>query len=270
MNKPRGIVVCVNYDDLLKITLERNMRFLDSCLVVTSPTDERTRTLVEPVPGCSLYQTDAFYHNGAKFNKGLAMEEGFDVLGRTGWTLIWDADTLLPDSASLDTNCLGQGNLYSARRRILTDPQQWTPGLSTQESWRQLPLSEDHVHAGYFQLFHASDKVLVKRPWYDVTFTHAGGGDGYFQSRWSPGDKRYVPFQVLHLGPRDANWFGRVSRRADGGPIEGAMDRSKVMNEYLGYKGWKAGLQQVDEFEEHVQVDGHVPTGFKLKGRKDR
>ncbi len=42
----KGIVVCVEYDDLLTITLPRNARHLTEIVVVTSPTDLRTQQVV--------------------------------------------------------------------------------------------------------------------------------------------------------------------------------------------------------------------------------
>jgi hypothetical protein len=30
--------------------------------------------------------------------------------------------------------------------------------------------------------------------------------------------KGWLPFEVLHFGPRDTNWFGRSSERLDGLP----------------------------------------------------
>lgn len=265
----KGIVVCVNYDDLLSITLPRNIRLFSECLVVTSHSDFRTHGLVEQVEGCSLYKTDAFYRGDAKFNKGLAIEEGFDVLGRDGWIMVWDADTLLPQEVLLP-EVLTVGNLYSAPRKLLENPRHWNDTMVTQASWHRIPVTRDYVFAGYMQLFHANDHHIAKRPWYDVTFNHAGGGDGYFQSRWDYSEKIYLPFNVLHLGPRDTNWFGRHSDRVDGQVIEGQEESRRTMNEFLGFKGWKPGMPLIEEFQEHVEVEGHRPSGFILKGRKDQ
>jgi len=261
----RGIVICVDYDDLLKITLEQNMRFMDECVVVTSLADERTRALVQDTASrynVRLHQTDAFYRYGAKFNKGLAMEEGFDVLGRHGWIVVWDADTLFPDDMPvwqlIQSGRLRGDTLYGPNRLLLDDPRLWTPDFD----WSRAHDTWDGVFAGYFQLFEATDPHLGQLPWYDVTFTHAGGGDGAFQARWPDNKKERLPFKVLHLGPRDTNWCGRISVRADGETLPStAAESGEAMRAFLSYKGWR-GCKTLKEFNEHVSVPGAVPTGF--------
>ena len=234
------------------------MRHLTECVVVTAPHDERTQRLCASVPCVRTHVTDAFYRHGAKFNKGLAMEEGFDVLGRRGFILVHDADILLPDDMPLPE--LRPDRLYSALRVFIDDPRQWHPGFD----WRRAGQQGEHVPAaGYFQLFHASDKHISRRPWYDTTFTHAGGGDGYFQSRWPPWDVELLSFKVLHLGPRDTNWFGRVTPRRNGTlDAEGARRANDEMSKYLSFKGWRGHRGAPPDYSERVDVPGHKPSGF--------
>lgn len=233
MTPVKGIVVCVEYDDLLAITLPRNARHLTEIVVVTSPTDRRTQEVVRSVPSARCFITDSFYRDGARFNKGAALEQGFDALGRDGWTLIWDADVLFPDVMPF-TN-LDPAKLYGARRRILENPGEWSPKFT---SWNRLPLSRETGWPGFFQLFHGSCARIASRPWYDTTFVHAGGGDAYFQSRWPHDAKGYLPIEVLHLGPRDANWFGRASARTDGAEVGEVVERSEEMERLLAAHGW--------------------------------
>lgn len=131
----KGIVVCVNYDDLLRITLPLNMRHLTECLVVSAPGDKRTASIVAATPSANLYVTDAFYRKGAKFNKGAALEEGFDALGRDGWILVWDADTILPESVPM-ADTLDPLKLYGAKRRVLVDPKEYQPKLDLKSAQR--------------------------------------------------------------------------------------------------------------------------------------
>jgi len=259
----RGIVICVNYDDLLSITLPRNMRFLDECVVVTAPSDERTKAVCRGIPNVRVLETNAFYEHGAKFNKGLAMEQGFDFLGRHGWILIWDADILFPDDINdyVSPELMDASTLYGPRRLILPDPKKWTPEFN----WDSAYPTRDRDFPGFFQLFHADDPHIKSLPWYDVTFAHAGGGDGYFATRWKWAEKVRMPFSVLHLGPRDKNWFGRVSERTDGQALEISQEDRELMPRYLSWKGWGV-RQDVDaNFEhEHVDVPGAVQSGFRL------
>ncbi len=248
-----GFVVCVEYDDLLAITLHRNMRHMRQCIVVTSPNDVKTQELASCVAGVKVHVTDAFYRGGAKFNKGLALEEAFELSGRQGWCLIWDADTLMQEKTIWPEN-LQQDVLYGARRLLLDDPSRWSPEFN----WSHARPTQDRPGTGYFQLFHASSPTIAKLPWYDCTFTHAGGGDGYFTARWER--KEWLPFKVLHLGPRDANWMGRATAKLDGSKHENAEARRAEMQHYLQNAPWRGKSPTL--FEEHVQVEGHTPTGY--------
>lgn len=219
----RGITVCVEYDCELAITLQCNMRHMTECLVITTAMDHRTHQVVSQVPGARMYITDAFYRDGAKFNKGLAMEEGFAALGRWGQILIWDADILLPDRVTLP-RVLDRDTLYGSPRKILHDPKRWSPDLD----WNTIPADKDPTIPGYFQLFNAEAQSLVKKPWYGVDFAHAGGGDAMFMMRFGPKNRQKLPFDVLHIGPNDRNWFGRTSERLDGDMIPEPLARERA------------------------------------------
>jgi hypothetical protein len=230
--KLRGLTVCVEYDDLLKITLPQNLQHFDECLVITSSADTRTQELVKKHPKAKLFVTDSFYEYGASFNKGLAIELGFNALGREGWIVVWDADIIFPEVMPL--NGMMIGNLYGPHRRILNDPRQWSPALQ----WSKCVRARDLEIPGYFQLFHADDAVLQSRPWYDISFGHAGGGDSFFQSKWNKQNRIKLPFDVLHLGPRDSNWYGRTTERTDGIQLQEVNERKKKLELLHKRKGW--------------------------------
>lgn len=248
--KPRGIAICVNYDDLLSITLPVNLRHLSECCVVTSSDDTRTHELAAQFPAVKLFTTDAFTRHGARFNKGLAMEEGLDYFGRHGRMLIWDADTLFPEHMPLDRFI--PGNLHGAPRLILEDISQWSSGLD----WTKLPTTFDRAIPGYFQLFDAGDPVLAQRPWYDPTFTHAGGGDAYFHDLWPQRRWTRLPFNVLHLGPRNANWFGRSSERTDGLVLTDAERNAADSLRMEVFHGWKRKGPRPDGHTDRVNIPG--------------
>lgn len=231
--KPRCILVCVNYDDILAITLPRNIDKFSACCVVTSPEDTATQELVAMFPEVTLFVTDAFTRYGAAFNKGLAMEEAFDYFGRHGWMLIIDADIVLP--ATLQLNNVVPGNVYGASRRMLQDPAAYCDGMD----WNKLPVGADKEIAGFFQLFFAADSVLrTARPWYEPTFSHAGGCDSYFQQLWAPEYRKRLDLHVLHIGPRDTNWFGRSSVRTDGTQPPEAGLRLRMMRGLRAINNW--------------------------------
>lgn len=243
----RGIVVCVSYDDLASITFARNVRHFTELIVVTSPHDAKTQELCRKFDNVVPFVTDAFYRNGAKFNKGLAIELASIEHCRDGWNLIHDADIILPPDFRVPS--LNVGTLYGARRRLLIEPKHFDDSLR----WQELPLSNDVELAGYFQLFHASDPHIAARPWYDVTYTHAGGGDAYFQNRWSNAEKQWLTQEVLHLGPRDSNWFGRATPRIDDEETPEAAKHRADMEAFLRFKGWNR-KRTVKTFAERVEV----------------
>lgn len=256
MEDIKGIVVCIDYSDLLSITLPRNISHLSECLVITSPDDHDTQQLVksmsESMANVDCLITNAFYRYGAHFNKGLALEEGFNLLRRDGWILIWDADIVFPDPMPLPE--LEIGKLYSPHRRDLIKVDTFSDELE----WHHLPKHYDRGFWGYYQLFNAADPALAgKDPWYEITFTHAGGSDNYFQSHWSPTNKVRPDFEVLHLGPSNRNWFGRVTGHSI--PQHVAIERSELQLALHQSNGWEKG-GQVGPCNDRVSVPGYVST----------
>lgn len=233
----RGLVVCVDYVDLLEVVLPRALAHLAEVLVITSPVDTATQTFCKRFQNVRTHVTGAFYHHGAVFNKGAAVEEGFDVLGREGWILVFDADIVMPRMLPIPPD-IEPGKLYSCHRRILNDPAHWDENLI----WKELPRRVESEFAGYFQLFHAADPVLVTRPWYATDWIHAGGCDSVFQRLWHESDKVRIPFDVLHLGPVDQNWFGRASAYRHGGLPTNAEKNAEQMSAMFAARsrgGWR-------------------------------
>jgi len=251
----RGITVSVNYAPLLSLTLASNMRHMAECLVITTPQDVATKDLARQVPGVRVFETDAFTRHGAAFNKGLAIEEGFDVLGREGCILIWDADILMPASLPLDS--CRSGTLHGARRRIVADPASWTPDTP----WRAYPYSADGGPIGFFQLFHAEDPaIFAKRPWYCVNYPHAGGGDAMFLEHWPNNRRRVLPLDCLHFGKTDQNWFGTDQQGRD------------MMSVFAHRMRWTraiknadpTALSRVDRLPDRVEVPGYETSTYKM------
>jgi len=159
----KSIVVSVDYHDLLAITLPKNSQHFEKTLVVTAPHDEKTIRTAEQIPNVEVLKTDAFYQLGATFNKGCAMEIGLRRLGKDGWIVVWDADTLFPDSIDIPDKQIGK--LYGARRKVAHN-KHWL-NFSALEDESFYP--DEGEIPGYFQMFHAEDPVLKNRDiWYPV------------------------------------------------------------------------------------------------------
>lgn len=244
MLKPNAILVSVDYTDLLRLTLPRNRHHFDKVLVVTSTENyEHVRAVARPC-GALVYGTNAFYEQGAQFNKWLALEEGLDALGRRGWLCVMDADVVWP--GVLPDFQLRRGCLYAPYRRMMNDLADLSVGgLPPEERWLEY-LRHPNVgeFAGYSQIFHAGDPVLGDPPWHEVDWRHAGGADSYFQARWPTDRKVRLPFEVLHLGPAGVNWCGRATPYVGGGCHEDAAARARQTRAYVSGRARRAGTDR--------------------------
>jgi len=224
----RAITISVEYDDLLAITLPRAARHFERICVVSTPTDRATADVVAGVENAELFTTDVFYARGASFNKGAAIEQAFDVVGRSGWLCLFDADIVFPP-AVLPQARLKIGKLHAPRRRLCLDPHEFHDDAD----WRQWPIFGDFEHAGYCQIFHADDPVLRTRPWHPTGWANASS-DSWFQAKWSRHNKVWLPFDawhVVHLGEPGRNWHGRCTRRLDGTLPQHAAERARAQEQ---------------------------------------
>jgi hypothetical protein len=223
------LTTCVGYDDILALTLPRNLHHFNDYLVVTSLDDERTAQLVSTMPGVRLFRTDAFTRGGDRFNKGRAIEEAFDILGRWGWILLLDADIVLPPVFA--PGPLDQETIYGVQRRQSPDA-----SVDIDGDWANCDLWSSAPTYGYFQLFHADAEVLRSRPWYPTGWGHAGDSDGEFTRKFSA--NKVLEGSVLHIGLTEKNWCGRATPRLDGQPVPEADENQKRMIQLTIDRGW--------------------------------
>lgn len=232
----KAIMVSVDYSDLLAISLKYNRHHFEEVMVVTSFTDVETVKVCQ-ANNARAFMTNAFYENGAVFNKFLALEQGLDFLGRDGWICVMDSDVLWPRDIKMDElSLLPQhhfinGCLYTPRRRMFEDVTQPIP---QENEWGNYPLHpQSREFAGYTQIFHASDLVLGPAPWHDTRWKHCGGADSEFQNKWKDENKIRPPWEILHLGPAGTNWCGRASTRVDGSIPDRAGDKIAQVRAFI-------------------------------------
>lgn len=238
----KGILVCVDYADYLAITLPWNRHHFGKFVVVTTHDDEATHRIAQENEAL-VFSTDAFYEDGADFNKWKALEQGLDVLGRTGVIAILDADILWPKGIEFWTPTYGK--LYTPLRRMCRGV---SPEFSAEAVMNNLSLFPLHPQqrewAGYTQIFHGGDKVLGEAPWHETNWRHAGGADSFFQAKWADGDKLRPRFEVLHLGESGRNWCGRATPYIDGTVNEKSGSRMQSLRDYI--RGRKQGPNRFD------------------------
>lgn len=232
-------MVCVDYADILALTLPYNIHHFKSIVVATTPNDVETIKVCNDV-GATVHLTEVFYANGAKFNKFAALEECLDIVQHDDWLAIMDADIAIPKIINTD---FAIGNLYSPFRRMLLDI---SNGIPEENTWQQLPLyNYTKEHLGYLQIFHPDDIHLGSRPWHGLNWSHAGGGDSFFQYKWSDKLKLRPDWECLHLGPAEVNWCGRTSVYVNGekplnadnnlSELRGSIKKRKL----FGLDAWK-------------------------------
>lgn len=253
----RAVVVCVDFADLLAVSLPYNRHHFSDVLVVTTKEDTQTHQVARE-NRADCFFTPAFYQGGAAFAKFAALECALDHFGRHGWMALVDADTLwprqLPESA---TGYAPAGSrkppyqfrdwykerIYSFRqRRLLLDV---TAPVPDEMEWGSLPLDpqDPNVHAecmGFTQVFHCSARSLPRPPWHDVSLPTAALGDSYFQRHWDLSLKTWLDGAVLHLGDFARNWCGRVTPYRDGSLPDRARERDRE-NDQLKSNLWPAG-----------------------------
>lgn len=196
--KIHGLVVSVNYADLLVPGIGLWMGGLDSLTVVTDLNDDDTVALAIAMGhGATVFRTDAFYRNGAAFNKGLAQQEAWHLVPKDDWILLIDADVIPPIA-------------WRQRLEALRPEPGWLYGCFRFDE-HGCKIADDTHGYGYFQLFHSSDPLAQRDPFFDVDWVHAGNGDSNIMLRWRNAGRlaHPLPLRLTHPGGKSENWFGR-------------------------------------------------------------
>ena len=258
----RGVMVAVDYTDLLKVTLPYNAYHFDDITIIT---DEKSHQGVLDVcwssglcqsPPINIFSTELFYDDGAIFNKWKALEWALDLIGRYGWMCLMDADVLWPKEVHWDLPNQWEGwdksepipgFLYSPLRRMYPTIEFLKHGVPPEGQWSKWPIHRNvNEWAGYSQIFHASDPVLGSPPWHDTNWKHAGGADSFFQMKWKPENKIRPPFEVLHIGEAGTNWCGRATQYLDGTSNPRAVERQLQVKKFLHGRRGKEGMARFD------------------------
>ena len=225
-----AVTACVGFDDVLDVTLANNHPNLDTMIVVTSHEDKKTQEVARK-HGAICVQTDLFRKNGRHFNKGAALNAGFDRFQYHGWRLHLDSDILLPDNfrrilfnhTHLDENCIygadrvdviGLNELDTLKGRLQSEPQHsWSafvnPAQNRPLSPRYVDPLRGYVPIGFFQLWHASCQKS-----YPYSLGTAAHDDVMFAATWPLSHRRHLPTVVCyHLCAQapalGENWDGK-------------------------------------------------------------
>lgn len=235
-------MVCLNYDDYLRITLPRNIKSAEGLaefVVITDRYDRRTIDVAKE-NGALVMISHRMHQDGAPIAKGKAINDAMELFKPDGWVLVTDADVLfLPGFAKrLLETALDKDSLYYTRRWGPSDIKGIGPlikdfdngcdaqdlfkharGEHAAETWRDGNAIEARPF-GYFQLFHKDAHSLKGRAKiYEERYRTAEMDDHIFGSFVFSSENRVrlpsLEFDVIHLphGAYTKNWSGRISER---------------------------------------------------------
>lgn len=163
------VEACVNHAHFLKHSLPVNIRRFDNVVIVTSPTDYETQKVASD-NGASLVMTDLFYKDGAPFNRGLAVNEGFKALKYNDWVVHGDADVVFPRGYeqvfSSSNPHLNKEVLYGSKRIEFKDYEEYADALREVALFNSLSGKGElidepsHIACGFFQMFNMQSDVV--------------------------------------------------------------------------------------------------------------
>ena len=193
------VTTCVGFDDILDVTLAKNHPQCDTLIVVTTHDDKATQNVARK-HGAICVQTDLFYKNGRSFNKGAAINAGFDYFQYNGWRLHLDSDIILPDNFNrilfnhthLERHCLYGADRFNIigneniKKLVNSSSPQHHHGLLVGESGNDGVLGHrvvdnlrGYLPLGFFQLWHCS----TQKP-YPYSLGTAAHDDMIFSASW--------------------------------------------------------------------------------------
>ena len=201
------IIVSVNYNDFLSITLKNTTKF-SNVTVVTSPSDVECQELCQKF-GANCIITEKMYENGAIFNKGKAINEGIKSLTNPEWILLLDADIYLKSDflEVLENTDIYQQNLVLCKRLIIEDYDSFIRWKSGEE----VGTIERSKGFGYFQMFNVG-KFKKNYIIFPENSDDASWSDISFRDRFNKNETELDTI-VLHLGKICQNWKGRITER---------------------------------------------------------
>jgi len=200
------IMVSVNYNDILPITLKSIPKEF-KMTVVTTKEDTECQSICDEL-GIDFIISERIYEDGALFNKGKAINDGIKSLKDPEWILLLDADIYLKDDflEVITKSNLNRIDLFICRRLIVDN-------YNTFLKWKN---GENVGHMerakgyGFFHLFNIK-KFGNNRSIFPENYKDASFSDLEFRDRFE--NKKELDTYVVHLGSINQNWEGRKTEK---------------------------------------------------------
>lgn len=182
--KLEAVIICCNYSDFLRHTLPVNKQYFNKLVVVTSKADKDTKHLCDFL-NVECVQTDEFFGEDGKINKGVAINCGLRRLSKDGWVVQLDADIYLPPLTRniLETVQLDEQMIYGIDRFMCPNYDSWIDFIEnpqlTHEAWIYIHTqikdwkigvrigdykSSGYMPIGFFQLWNPNGSGVREYP----------------------------------------------------------------------------------------------------------
>ena len=211
------VMVSVNYNDILPITLSSIPKDISVTVVTTSDDIECQRICVEN--NVKFVISDRIYEEGADFNKGKAINDGIKSIVNPEWILLLDADIYLKDDFVdiLKSTNLTPQDLFICKRLIVDNNESFERWKNGEEVGRM----ERAKGYGFFHLFNI--KSVRRSPIFPENYKDASFSDLEFRDSFK--SKKELDTYVIHLGTTNQNWNGRKT--------ESFIEEDFNINEYF-------------------------------------
>lgn len=226
------LMVCVNYGDMLRLTLPFNQQMVHNMVVVTVPEDKETLAVCQEFGIKTLEYRCCFcpydkeivkdetkmFHLSKMINQGLMyIYENFP----DNWCLYLNSDVILnPNMKILDIDKLSPEYIYGVNRYLIPTKKDFDKiskdgkiDFGTLDEHFEDKEGDGIVALGFFQLF--KKKVFYDQQYLEGTKVvnyDASHSDILFVNKFV-GKKKLKNYHALHLGMPGVNWGGRVSDR---------------------------------------------------------
>jgi len=202
----RVVIPSVDYADMLAATLPAWRRLLPAAdLIVVTAKHDRATFKIARSSGAALLVTDAWYREGAAFNKARALDEAFEFRERPAGEVCIAIDADVYPFGAFNPDAIADGVIYSVDRFYIDTPATLARQVARPDRITLQRMTEGRRGPGYFQAFRS-------RP--DLTFgSHddAGFYDLMFHRHFVGGVAVLEGFAVGHLGRKSGkNWRGRT------------------------------------------------------------
>jgi hypothetical protein len=197
-NKLDVVIVSVNYNDYLKISLENNTKIFDNITVVTSEDDIKCQEICKTY-GVNCVICDDILKDGI-INKSMGLNKGINSLNNPDWILILDGDIIV--SNKIETQNLDYKNLYTNSRWIIEDINLYNEYKSGNKKLSDFRFEKDKG-IGFFQLFNwRSKKSYPDSNW--GRYSESTWSDITFKKGFKKVDS--LNLEVIHLGKPYQKW----------------------------------------------------------------